>query len=369
MRQMLKLAYSRSAKVGIFCLDEETKMRIAILTGGGDCPGLNPAIRGVVMKGLEYGFEVYGVREGWRGLVKGIVEEKPMDVARVQDLIYQGGTSLCSSRTNPFKDPELLAAVKENIKKFGFEAIVALGGEDTLGVASKLYHQEGIPTVGVPKTMDNDLSETDYTFGFDTSVGVNVEAVDRLRDTARSHKRVIVLEVMGRHAGWVALHTGIAAGADWILLPEVALNYDEMCEHLKVSYQRKGYGIVVASEGTELPGMDEADAPRDAFGHAILGDRSVGETVAKEIEKRTGFETRSAVTGHIQRGGAPSGFDRVLASRLGLRAAQCVHEKDFGKMVALRGTDIVVVDIAKAVGVLRTVPLELYESVKPLFNK
>lgn len=343
-------------------------MKIGILTGGGDCPGLNPTIRGFVLKGLDYDFKIYGIREGWRGLVKGIVDEQPLDVARVEELIYQGGTMLRSSRTNPFKDPAQLAAVKENIAKFGFDAIVALGGEDTLGVANKLW-KEGIPTVGVPKTMDNDLSETDYTFGFDTSVGVNVEAVDRLRDTARSHMRVIVLEVMGRHAGWVALNTGIAAGADWILIPEVAPDYEAMCEHIKVAYARKGYAIVVASEGTELPDLDEAEKQVDAFGHVILSDRRVGETVAKEIEKRTGFETRSAVTGHIQRGGAPSAFDRVLASRFGIRAAQCVYEKDFGKMVALRGTDIVAVDIDKAVGVLRTVPRELYDSLTPLFSK
>lgn len=343
-------------------------MKIGILTGGGDCPGLNPTIRGFVMKGLDYGFEIYGVKQGWKGLVQGLVEPQPMDVARVEELIYQGGTTLRSSRTNPFKDAEQLAAVRCNIQKFGFEAIVALGGEDTLGVASKLW-KEGIPTVGIPKTMDNDLSETDYTFGFDTSVGVNVECVDRLRDTARSHGRVMVLEVMGRHAGWVAFHTGIAGGADWILLPEIEADYAAMCEHLKVVYARKGYALVVASEGTELPHAVEAEQELDAFGHVLLGERRVGETVADEIEKRTGFETRSAVTGHIQRGGPPSAFDRVLASRLGIRAAQCVYEKDYGKMVALRGTDIVTVDIEKAVGTLRTVPVELYESVAALFNK
>ena len=343
-------------------------MKIGILTGGGDCPGLNPTIRGVVMKGLDYGFEIYGIREGWRGLVQDIVDDKPLGVGDVEEIISWGGTMLRSSRTNPFKVPAELAAVKETIKRRKFDCIVALGGEDTLGVASKLW-KEGIPTVGVPKTMDNDLSETDYTFGFDTSVGVNVDAVDRLRDTAKSHMRVIVLEVMGRHAGWVALNTGIAGGADWILLPEVKADYAEMCEHLKVAYARKKYAIVVASEGTELPGVDESTAPKDSFGHAILGDRRVGETVAAEIEKRTGFETRAAVTGHIQRGGKPTAFDRVLASRLGMRAAQCAYEKDFGKMVALRGTDIVVADIDKATSVLKTVPLELYAEAKALFSK
>ena len=343
-------------------------MKIGILTGGGDCPGLNPAIRGFVMKALDYGFTVHGIREGWKGLVQGIVEEKPLDVARVEEIIYQGGTMLRSSRTNPFKDPAQLQAVKANIQKYGFDCIVALGGEDTLGVASKLY-KEGIPTVGIPKTMDNDLSETDYTFGFDTSVGVNVEAVDRLRDTARSHSRIVVLEVMGRHAGWVALNTGIAGGADYILLPEVPLDLDAMTAHLKEAYARKRYGIVVASEGVELPDVADDEKKLDAFGHVILGDRNVGEYIAKEIEKRTGIETRSAATGHIQRGGPPSAFDRVLASRLGIRAAQCVYEKDFGKMVALRGTEVVPVDIDKAVGTLRTVPRELYDTVTTLFNK
>jgi 6-phosphofructokinase 1 len=223
--------------------------------------------------------------------------------------------------------------------------------------------------VGIPKTMDNDLSETDYTFGFDSAVGVDVDAVDRLRDTARSHSRAVVLEVMGRHAGWVALHTGIAGGADYILLPEVKMDLEDLCAQVKRAHDRKGYAIVVASEGVELPDLDESDRKLDAFGHVILGDRNVGEYVAKEIEKRTGLETRSAVTGHIQRGGAPSAFDRVLASRLGIRAAQCVYEQDFGKMVAIRGTEIVPVEIDKAVGTLRTVPIELYEAVKALFNK
>ncbi len=343
-------------------------MKIGILTGGGDCPGLNPTIRGFVLKALDYGFDVYGIREGWRGLVQGIVDDQPLTVGDVEELIYRGGTTLRSSRTNPYKDPAQLQAVKDNIQKFGFDCITALGGEDTLGVASKLW-RDGIPTVGIPKTMDNDLSETDYTFGFDTSVGVNVEAVDRLRDTARSHMRIIVLEVMGRHAGWVALNTGIAGGADWILLPEVPMNVESMCAHLQTAYARKKYGIVVASEGVELPDVRDDEKKLDAFGHVILGDRNVGEWVAKEIETRTGIETRSAATGHIQRGGPPSAFDRVLASRLGIRAAQCVFEKDFGKMVAIRGTDIVTVPIDAAVGTLKTVPPDLYESIRPLFNK
>ncbi len=344
-------------------------MKVGILTGGGDCPGLNPAIRGFVMQGLDYEFEIWGILEGWKGLVQGIVEDKPLTVERVEEIISQGGTILRSSRTNPYKNPEQLQAVKENIRKYRFDVIVALGGEDTLGVASKLW-RDGIPTVGIPKTMDNDLSETDYTFGFDSSVQVATDAVDRLRDTAKSHSRVIVLEVMGRHAGWVALYTGIAGGADWILLPEEPLDMEAMCAHLKAVLARgKNYSIVVASEGVELPHVDESKAELDAFGHVILGERNVGEYIAQEIEKRTEIETRSAVIGHIQRGGSPTAFDRVLASRLGIRAAQCVHERDFGKMVALHGTEVVPVPIEKAVGTLRTVPHELYASIKTLFNK
>ncbi len=343
-------------------------MKIGILTGGGDCPGLNPAVRGFVMKSLDYGHEVYAIREGWRGLVKPIIDEKPLTVNDVDELIYRGGTALRSSRTNPYKDPAQLQAVKENIAKYGFDAIGAFGGEDTLGVASKLF-KDGYNTVGVPKTMDNDLSETDYTFGFDSAVGVNVDAIDRLRDTARSHMRVVVLEVMGRHAGWVALHSGIAGGADAILLPEVPLNVDELCEQVQRAYDRKKFALVVASEGVTLPDQDESEVTLDAFGHVNLSNRAVGETIASIIEERTKLETRSAVTGHIQRGGAPSAFDRVLASRLGVRAAQCVHEGDFGKMVALKGTDIVTAPIDLAVGTLKVVPTELFESVKTLFNK
>ena len=344
-------------------------MKIGVLTGGGDCPGLNPAIRGFVMKSLDYGFEVWGIREGWKGLVQGIVEEKPLTVDRVEEIIAQGGTVLRSSRTNPYKDPAMVEAVKANIRKFGFDALAAIGGEDTLGVASKLW-KEGVPTVGIPKTMDNDLSETDYTFGFDTSVNIAMDAVDRLRDTAKSHSRVMVLEVMGRHAGWVALYTGVAGGADWILLPEEPLDMDAMCAHLKAVRARgKNYSLVVASEGVELPQLEGEKQALDAFGHVTLSERNVGEYVAQEIEKRTGLETRSAAIGHIQRGGPPTAFDRVLASRLGIRAAQCVYEKDFGKMVAIHGTEIVPVPIDKAVGTLRTVPHALYETLKTLFNK
>lgn len=345
-------------------------MKVGILTGGGDCPGLNPAIRGFVMQALDYGFETWGVRQGWRGLVDEIVEEQPLTVDRVEELIYRGGTALGSSRTNPYNASAQGQREKMlgTIRRRGFQAIVALGGEDTLGVAAKLY-KDGVPTVGIPKTMDNDLSDTDYTFGFDSAVSVDVDAIDRLRDTARSHGRAIVLEVMGRHAGWVALHTAIAGGADAVLLPETRPDMDAVCEAVKRAHQRKGYALVVASEGASLGGgKAEADA-RDEFGHQMLGEQQVGETAAKIILDRTGIETRAAVTGHVQRGGSPTAFDRVLASRLGMRAARCVKDGEFGKMVALHGTSVVAVDIAAAVGTLRTVPQELIESVAALFGK
>src|SRR5438874_5027375 len=248
-------------------------MRVGILTGGGDCPGLNPAIRGIVMRGLDHGFEMLGVELGWRGLVENLT--RPLTLEAVEEIIWRGGTVLGSSRTNPFRkgSEDQLERVMHNIRELQLDAVVALGGEDTLGVAHKL-HEIGVPTVGVPKTMDNDLDCTDYTFGFDSALSVAVEAADRLRDTARSHRRIMVLEVMGRHAGWVALHTGIAAGADWILIPEVPVNLDEMCEHLKASRRRgKLYGLVIASEGIELPMDDAEEMAVDAFGHVTLKER------------------------------------------------------------------------------------------------
>jgi 6-phosphofructokinase len=343
-------------------------MKVGILTGGGDCPGLNPAIRGVVYRGLDFGFEFVGIQEGWRGLVKGIYE--PLGLADVEEILYQGGTMLGSSRTNPFKKEEDLQAVLSNIKDAGFDAIVALGGEDTLGVAARLYSQHGVPTVGVPKTMDNDLNSTDFTFGFDTAAAVGMEALDRLRDTARSHRRVMVLEVMGRHAGWVALYVGLAGGADWITLPEEELDLDALCAHLDhVRARGKKYALVVASEGTELPTRVEGEEQRlDAFGHVMLGEREVGKFLAEEIQKRTGWETRSAVVGHVHRGGAPTLFDRVLGMRVGMKAAELVRDKEFGKMAALVGTEVKGVDIVTATATLKTVPPAFLEMVKATFK-
>jgi phosphofructokinase-like protein len=346
-------------------------MKIGMLTGGGDCPGLNPAIRGAVLRLLDYGDEIIGFSQGWKGLVEGNTE--PLNLERVEGIINQGGTILRSSRTNPFgagKEKQL-EAVLANIKKFELDALIALGGEDTLGVASKLFTQHNVPTVGVPKTMDNDLDKTDYTFGFDSAASVALESIDRLRDTARSHDRVIVVEVMGRHAGWVALWAAIGGGADWVLIPEVAPDIDAMCAHLQKIYARgKTWGIVVVSEGVEMPGAQKAeDAALDAFGHHQLGDVGIGPALAKEIEKRTGFPTRDAVLGHVVRGGSPTLFDRILGTRVGIHAAEMVHRGEFGKMVAQQGTEIVGVPIQDAVKQWKLVPQALYEEFITTFNK
>jgi phosphofructokinase-like protein len=346
-------------------------MKIGMLTGGGDCPGLNPALRGAVMRLLDYGDEVIGFNQGWKGLVEGITE--PLTLARVEDIISQGGTILRSSRTNPFAPGKehQLQAVLENVKKYELDALIALGGEDTLGVASKLYHQHGIKTVGVPKTMDNDLDKTDYTFGFDSAASAALEAIDRLRDTARSHDRVIVVEIMGRHAGWMALWAGVAGGADYVFIPEVPADMDACCEHLKKIYARgKTYGIVAVSEGVELPNMSVSEqAEVDAFGHVQLGELEIGPTIAKEIERRTGFPTRDVVLGHTVRGGAPTLFDRILGTRVGIKAAELVHEGDFGKMVAQQGQNIVAVPIEEAVKQWKLVPRALYDEFLTTFNK
>ncbi len=328
-------------------------MRIGVLTGGGDCPGLNPAIRGVVFHALDFGDEVVGIEQGWKGVLEKIT--RPLTLSEVDEIINYGGTILFTSRTNPFSiegGPE--RAIK-NLKEMGIDALVAIGGDDTLGVASKLSDL-GAKVVGVPKTMDNDLSGTDYTFGFDTSVNIAVDALNRLRDTARSHKRIIVLEVMGREAGWVALFTGIAGGADWVLLPEIKPDFDRMCEHLKKDFERKGYALVVASEGTQLPLQEEGET--DQFGHKLLQKRGVGDFVAKLIKEKTGIPTRSAVIGHMQRGGAPTVFDRMLGSRVGVKAVDMIHNGEFGKMAAIKGNEIVSVPLKEATGKLKLVSKE-----------
>ncbi|HHY46058.1 MAG TPA: 6-phosphofructokinase [Firmicutes bacterium] len=345
-----------------------TIKRIGVLTGGGDCPGLNPAIRAVVIRARDYGYEVLGIQEGWAGLVKG--DARPIDVDDVREIISVGGTVLGTSRTNPYKNEEDKKKAIENVSKLGLDALVAIGGDDTLGVANKLS-KEGVPCVGVPKTMDNDVSGTDYCIGFDTAVSVAIDALERLKDTARSHRRIMVLEVMGREAGWVALMTGMAGGADWIMLPEFETDLDEMCRHL-VNLRSKGrlFGTVVVSEAVRVAGTREEDqaAEVDAFGHTRLGLRGVGAAVADIIKERTGISTRSAAIGHIQRGGTPVLRDRYLPTRLGLAAVDMVKAGKFGMMPAVVGEDIKPVALEVAVGKTKTVPVELWEMAKSLFK-
>jgi ATP-dependent phosphofructokinase / diphosphate-dependent phosphofructokinase len=341
-------------------------VRIGVLTGGGDCPGLNAVIRAAVRKGVEvYGYEFVGFRDGWKGPLERLT--KPLGVPEVRGILPRGGTILGSSRTNPLKVEGGIDRIKANLAAEGVDALIAIGGEDTLGVATALV-AEGVPVVGVPKTIDNDLNATDYTFGFDTAVHVATEAIDRLHTTAESHMRVLIVEVMGRHAGWIALHSGLAGGANVILIPEVQFDIDEVTGWIESRFAASYAPIVVVAEGAQPKDgqMEILTGELDAFGHVRLG--GIGERLAKEIEKRTGKEARTTVLGHTQRGGTPSPFDRWLASRFGLHAIDAVHEADWGKMVALHGTEIVRVPLAEATAKLKTVPLEQYEEVKVFFG-
>ncbi len=333
--------------------------KIGILTGGGDCPGLNQAIRGTVLKANDLGFECVGLLEGWKGLIEGL--SLPLTIEEVGPLMGKGGTILGSSRTNPYKKENGVEKCLENMKKLGLEALVAMGGEDTLGVANKFYKEHQLKVVGVPKTMDNDLSATDYTFGFDSSVTVAVDACERLKDTGRSHRRIMVLEVMGRHAGWVALFTGLAAGADWILVPEEEAELKAMCDYLRKVHKKRRTALVVVSEGIKVPGVEVNKEKLDEFGHMLLKKRGVGDQIAEYIKKETGIDTRAAVIGHIQRGGAPTVFDRILGLRTGVKAAELVAEGKFGQMVALRGNGIINVSLDEAVARLKTVTSEWSE--------
>jgi ATP-dependent phosphofructokinase / diphosphate-dependent phosphofructokinase len=340
---------------------------VGVLTGGGDCPGLNPAIRGVVYRGFDYGFRFVGLVEGWKGLMEGLT--MPLGLDEVQDVIKEGGTILGTSRTNPFKKDKGVERCLEMFKKLRLDALVAMGGEDTLGVAARLYKEHSVKVVGVPKTMDNDLSATDFTFGFDTSVTLAMEAAERLVDTGRSHRRIMVLEVMGRHAGWVALYTGLSAGADWVILPESpAVDVKKMCDHLKKVHARKKVALVVASEGIAIPGAKEEKEELDQFGHMLLKKRGVAEQLSDIIEKETGIETRGSTIGHMQRGGPPTLFDRVLGTRVGVKAADLVAEGCFGQMVALRGNDVVPVPLEEAVSELKTVPKEWIDLAHVFFK-
>lgn len=342
--------------------------RVGILTGGGDAPGLNPVIRAIVRKGIvHYGYEMIGLRRGWAGLLE--KDFMPLDLRSISGILPRGGTILGTSRTNPAKIENGFEKSKQAFKDLKLSALVAIGGEDTLGVANKLVKM-GCPVVGVPKTIDNDLSATDFTFGFDTSVNIITECIDRLHTTAESHDRVMVVEVMGRHAGWLATYGGIAGGADVILIPEIPFDIEEVCNLIKKRHASgKNFSIVVVAEGAQPKDATTfftKSQELDAFGHVMLG--GIGDALAKEIEKRTGFETRSTVLGHIQRGGSPSAFDRVLGTRFGIAAIDLVAKKEFGKMVALQGNKIVSVPLEAAVAKLKTVDLELYEIAKVFFG-
>ena len=345
---------------------------VGVLTGGGDCPGLNAVIRAVARRSFDRGYDVTAVRGGWRGLVEDHLE--PLGPREISGILPRGGTIIGTTRTNPYRIEGGAQRVLATFERAGLDALVAIGGEDTLGVAARLYDEHRLPVVGVPKTIDNDLSATDYTFGFDTAVAIATEAIDRLHTTAESHNRVMVVEVMGRHTGWIAVTSGIAGGADVILIPEQPLTVEACCEEIRRRHDRgKDFSIVVVSEGYELTyesGERRAVAGQarasDQFGHVRLG--GVGDALAREIEERTGYETRVTVLGHVQRGGSPTARDRVLATRYGLKAADLVDEGSFGLMAALRGDEIVAAPLRDAVAELKTVPRGWYDVAKAFFG-
>lgn len=342
-------------------------MRVGVLTGGGDCPGLNAVIRAVVRKGVrQHGFDFVGYRDGWKGPLEGLTME--LGVEQCRGILPRGGTILGSSRTNPFKIDGGVERIQENLANDGVDALVAIGGEDTLGVATKLADL-GVNVVGVPKTIDNDLSGTDFTFGFDTAVNIATEAIDRLHTTAESHHRVLVVEVMGRHAGWIALHSGIAGGASAVLIPEHPFDIEKLCAYVEDRFKTRYAPIIVVAEGAvpaEGGDMTLQSGEKDSFGHVRLG--GIGERLASEIESRTGEEARAVVLGHTQRGGTPTAFDRWLATRFGLQAIDAVAEGDFGKMMALRGTKIVRVPLIEGTGELKLVSPEEYAEAQVFFG-
>jgi len=347
-------------------------MRVGVLTGGGDCPGLNAVIRAIVRTGtFDHDCEFIGFRDGWRGPLE--ADTQPLDVQAVRGILPRGGTILGSSRTNPLAEPASLGGksglerITANLASLGVDALIAIGGEDTLGVAGELY-DAGVKVVGVPKTIDNDLSATDYTFGFDTAVNIAMEAIDRLHTTAESHHRALIVEVMGRHAGWIALHAGLAGGANVILIPEQPFDIEDVCAYVEKRFETRYAPIVVVAEGAHPKTVSTSvvDTELDAFGHTRLG--GVGQLLAEEIERRTGKEARAAVLGHIQRGGTPTAFDRVLATRFGIHAIRAVADGAFGTMVALHGTDIVRVPIGEGTRELKTVPAERYAEAEVFFG-
>lgn len=345
---------------------------IGILTGGGDCPGLNAVIRAAVRKGITaYRYRFRGILKGWKGMME--CDWEPLDLREISGILPKGGTILGTSRTNPLKQEDGGEIVIDNMRRMKLDALVAIGGEDTLGVANKLAIL-GVPVVGVPKTIDNDLSGTDYTFGFDTAVNIVTEAIDRIHTTAESHNRVMVVEVMGRHSGWIALHAGLAGGADMILIPEQKYTVEEVVSTIRKRHERgKDFSIVVVAEGVQLVseegGTDEyvvSEGGRDEFGHVKLG--GIGQLVANAVEEATSYETRVTVLGHLQRGGTPTAFDRVLGTRFGIAAIDLVHANDFGKMVSLQGNEIVAIPLADAVDQLKVVDQELYDLATVFFG-
>jgi 6-phosphofructokinase 1 len=335
-----------------------------MLTGGGDCPGLNAVIRAVCRRLWEHGHETVGVLNGWRGMVE--TNLKPLGWEEISGILPKGGTIIGTSRTNPYKLDGGVDGVQKTFEQL--DALVAIGGEDTLGVASRLSSELSLPVVGVPKTIDNDLNGTDYTFGFDTAVQVATEAVDRCHSTAESHSRILVVETMGRHAGWIALFSGIAGGADYILIPEQEIDFDDVAAAVERRRSRgKSFSVIVASEGCELPGVtDEGEV--DDFGHVRVENRAVGDTVANEVEARSGMQTRATVLGYIQRGGTPTARDRMLGLRFGLEAADLVQQGSWGRMAALHGDDVVSVPLTEATAELKLVPQSWYDTAKTFFG-
>ena len=342
--------------------------RVGILTGGGDCPGLNAVIRAVVRKGIDvFDYEVVGVMEGWKGMMECL--SQPLDLEKISGILPKGGTILGTSRTNPFKNSDGGELLMKNMAAMNLDALIAVGGDDTIGVANRLHNDYQASVIGVPKTIDNDLAGTDYTFGFDTAINIVMEAIDRLHSTAESHHRVMVVEVMGRDAGWIAVEAGIAGGADIILIPEEPFDIEEVCAMLRKRQGRgKNFSIVVVAEGAQPRGGATIlqAAEKDAFGHVRLG--GIGNALSSEIEKRTRFETRATVLGHIQRGGSPTAFDRILGTRFGIAAIDLVHRGEFGRMVCLRGLKIESIPLKDAVAKLRTVDMELYDIAKVFFG-
>jgi len=340
---------------------------IGILTGGGDCPGLNPVIRAIVRKGLTQDYKILGIRNGWKGLLE--KDTINLDINSVSGILHKGGTILRTSRTNPYNSDGDAQKVFDNFKFLKLDALIPIGGEDTLGVAAKLYRDFKLPVVGVPKTIDNDIPGTDFTFGFDTAVNVAMECIDRLHTTAESHNRVMIVEVMGRHAGWIALYAGLAGGADAILIPEKPVDMDEVCSLIKKRHSRgKNFSVVVVAEGAKFKESDDViqDDGIDSFGHVKLG--GIGQQVADKLEEVTGYETRVTVLGHIQRGGSPSAYDRVLGTRYGIKAFELVDQDNFGRVVALRGNEIIDIPIEEVLGKLKTVDDKIYNIAATFFG-